>query len=334
MQELNKPINKALKPDVSRFLPLNLDALPTNIYVNYIDVLLLKYKNLVCNTTNISRLSEYFIEIDVANLTFKFSEHFKILLNNCKSTKKQIYIIPIHLRFPTTFETNGNPDFITQGHSNTVIIDNKYHTIEFFEPHGGVYKGGLPFDTEKIIKHVLSYIFPSRTERYVFENVYSRCPSLGVQKNDNMCLAWSLLFIELRLMNRKWLASDIIIDISDLSLDYLQRYLTYVMTQLNQTNIKNTFYSYPETKIFGLSLNDVIPTEILTIRIKNLLEQYDFLSQLLSLHLVEPLEFQNKRKIVFNELISYRNFDSFHDILINHFDKKCNYPTNLSTILF
>jgi hypothetical protein len=319
--------NNIVLPNVSNYTQTLDTGLHTDVFVNYIDILFKKHIKKVCNI-NIPNLNEYFIEIYVADLTYKVSQNFQNILDKCKKSTKQFYIIPIHLRFPSNFENNStNPYITTSGHSNTIIIDNKHGTIEFFEPHGKKYGGHLPFNTEKIIENIINQIFPLRGILYSFKNVYSSCPYPGVQKNDDFCLAWSLLFIEARLLNHSISTENIITIISSYKdiLEYLKHYINYVKFQILtiKNTIKTQYEAFPTLPIINLSLTDVLDESILRNRIKLLLQEYTNVSN----EIYNESSFErkqmlfNKRQIIFQELISYRKFTDFHEIFFEYFNE-------------
>jgi hypothetical protein len=342
MNENNYLINNKLSaPDVRNYKETSLKSLPSNIFVNYIDILLNTHSELVCNI-DLPNINEYFIEINVTNLTYKISNNFLLFLKSCT---KELFIIPINLRFPSTFETTQNPYINTDGHSNIVIIDNKYQTIEFFEPHGIQYNGSnILYNIQLIIENVMTEVLPLESRFYTFKNVYSQCPYFGVQTNDSLCLAWSLLFIELRLINRKYLAEDIINIITTKLLDkkaltlqvYLSKYISYVLDKINKLlSSKQNYQSYPSNYLFNLNLNDIIvnPQQIRN-RILLLLVEYNDISLQIKMDTIlnntnDNIEIRkNKRKIIFNELISYKNLEEFQDIFLNYFEDTCNNNNN------
>lgn len=317
-------------PNVKQYIETKLTYLPSDIFVNYIDILFKKYSSFVCDV-DIDKISEYFVEINVTNLSYKISNNFLLYLDTCKLTNKEIFVIPINLRFPPNFETTNDSINNTSGHSNTIIIDNKHQTIEFFEPHGKIYNGSkIKFNTEKIIRNVISKILPMRSLVYEFTNVYNQCPYPGVQitNGDTFCLAWSLLFIEIRLMNRIYLASDIVSIISKYKdlFKYIKKYITYITIQINNSKklLKYSFNSYPSTYLFDLTLNDITNNNDVINRIIFLLNEYNNNSIKLKFSTFQDFKYlKNKQKIIFNELISFRNLNEFQDIFLNFFENLC-----------
>jgi hypothetical protein len=272
-------------------------------------------------------------------MTYKLSENFRRKLKQCAEEKIDLLTIPITLCYPNVYDLDSKQKFKTVKHSNMIIIDNINKTIEFFEPHGITYKGYvLQFDTEKIIKSFLSNIGDVILEQfllYKFKNVFDICPYTSIQRNiDTFCLAWSLLFIELKLLNPVVTANDIIINITKLEdnilLDYIKRYVSYV---------KSTFKfvepviidAYPELPIMSLdnitnnfvdmNINDIVDNNALTERIKKLIDEFkktelDILVKGLDINERSDIkELKRKRKLIFNELASYSNFKDFYNLL-------------------
>jgi len=93
------------------------------------------------------------------------------------------------------------------GHANMLIIDNENKTIERFEPHGH----NLSFDRKKQILRGIDSKFDNKLLSYLKLNKYKYIspidisPKIGVQlKADayyGMCVTYSLMYLQLRIMN-------------------------------------------------------------------------------------------------------------------------------------
>jgi len=92
-------------------------------------------------------------------------------------------------------------------HVNMIIIDNDNHTIERYEPHGKA----MSFDKQKKMsknidnkfnKELLSYI---GLNNYTYISPIDISPVIGVQRKSDayfgMCLTYSLMYLQLRIMN-------------------------------------------------------------------------------------------------------------------------------------
>lgn len=326
-------------PNVSNYPSSDKIFLDNISYVNYIDTIFRKQN--IC-TIKLNDIDEYFVNINISDLTFNVSKKLENYLHKCKENKKiQFYIIPISLIFPNTFESNDLYNK-TSGHANVVIIDTKYGVIEFFEPHGMYYKGNkVKYNTEFIIQTVISQILPTFSPKlntnYIFENVYSSCPNFGIQTTDSYCLAWSLFYTELRILNPEYTSQDIIDILSKwdqpFRLDYIKKYISYIQDKnvyrkeivynsVQQNKIAKLVYDNlsspfnPSFLLKPLKLdNDVVEPNSLINRVNVLLQEY--------IELTRPLNFdmysKEKLKLIFNELMSYQDFTGFYNHVLTFF---------------
>lgn len=331
-------------PNVSKYSSSDKIYLDNISYVNYIDTIFRKQN--IC-TIKLKEIDEYFVNINISDLTFSVSKKLENYLHKCKENKKiQFYIIPIALIFPNTFESN-DITVNTSGHSNVVIIDTKNGVIEFFEPHGIYYKGNqVMYNTELIIRTVISQILPLFSPKnninYIFENVYSSCPYFGIQTTDSYCLAWSLFYTELRILNPEHTSQDIINILSEwdqpFRLEYIKKYISYI--QDKSVYRKEIVYNSVQQRKIGelvyidfvspplvnpLKLNDVIIKETLINRINVLLKEYTNLNNNIKTYEILNVDpnfvftLNKKLKLVFNELVSYQDYSGFYDYLLTFF---------------
>lgn len=296
-----------LLPNLHQVLPSPSIILEENIFSNYLDKIIFEsfqyYGNKVCMINSIF-YTDYFITIDFIDLLYKIPNIFSNTINNCKlDTNIRYYIIPLRLNF--TYKS---------AHSNIIIIDEYYKTIEFFEPHGSSFLGELPYDIEYHIKNLLVQLFPMRIQLYRYINVQSNCP-IGLQSQQNIinpksghCLAWSLLFIHIRLENILLHPQHIIRyfnkHFTPIDLDlYMRRYISL---------LESSQYLIPAKTIpnfnYNLILSDVEKINI-TNKIESLSKKY-----LLELNNNKDKNFLNN---LFEELISYHKFPQFSEIFFN-----------------
>jgi len=291
-----------------------------SILSRYIDILLNRNSRNICKFD--IDTEEYYIDIDVFKTSYRVSDLLRIALDKCRKLekKKRFYLLPIALRFPTRIEDNLN-SYIS-GHFNVIVIDNLYQTIEFFEPHGEIYNGGHLVDTEKVIKYVINEMLPEISD-YVFTNSSNVCLK-GFQKNDRYCVAWGLLFIELRLLNPSFLSQDIINIFSNfLSMEpsYIEKYITFIYSQVSYLPEKK---SSLKKNIYNLSIDNIINPSDIELRIKSLvyslkkiqynINQYNIqysLESILDVNDIIINNLKNSRKIIFNELVQYKEYNNF-----------------------
>lgn len=294
------PNLKLVKPSESIYLR-------EDIFSKYLDKIIVEafqhYGDTICMLKSVF-YTDYFITIDFVDFLYKIPNILLTSINNCKNNPSiRFYVIPIRLNL--TYK---------DAHSNVVIVDNLYKTIEFFEPHGSVFRGfhvPKPYNIENHIKILLSRLFPIRSKLYTYKNVQSSCP-IGLQGQQSLinpesghCLAWSLLFVNTRIHNM-FLSPEYIINYfntnfnpSDLDL-YMKRYISL----LEQTTYNVNTKTLPNFK-YQLNLS---PDEKIHIsnRIQSLTQQY-----LLELTHEKDKSIINK---IFEELISYHKFQYFNDI--------------------
>ena len=277
------------------------------------DLFTMYFDNIISNTfnKNINNIclftskyvSDYFIEIDFLNFTYKISKRLINSLETCKENMDiRFYIIPLKLIFN-----------YTDAHSNIIIIDNQEQRIEFFEPHGDYFQGNVPYDIETYIKKLINLLFPIRTVLYQFINVHQSCP-IGLQSKQGMvnpesghCLAWSLLFINTRLNNLTLTSEDIInyysnqFDNYDLDI-YISRYIGFL-----EKNNEIVTKHYPSYK-YKIELLETDKQRI-TERISALVNQYLYVKR------------ANERENIMKELMSYHNFPKFNELFFYNINK-------------
>jgi hypothetical protein len=285
---------------------------------------------------NFSNVMDNFLEFDFTSSRARISNELIMNTNMCKDSVNMI-VVPIKITMIASkskydefdidtimnisteddftqfgFETKEERDvgdYLT-GHSNVVIIDNKSKRLEFFEPHGASF--GHHFNNivniQALFEKVIKLAFPF-TRDYVFSNVAVSCP-LGPQSlqtpSAGHCLAWSLLFVLLRILNSgasepniSSTLYDFLIHIEGRSLDTLiRRFISFVK-------------SLPKVeKPYSNSL------EIITTR---LLQPSDFTKIDQRLHYLLNIYFNKLNNlshddidVVYEEINAYRHIPSFH----------------------
>lgn len=299
-------------PNLKQVIPSKSFFLREDIFSKYLDKIIFDafqhYGNQMCLFKSVF-YTDYFITIDFVDFVYKIPNVLLSKINQCISNPSvRFYVIPLRLNL--TYK---------DAHSNVVIVDNYYKTIEFFEPHGSSFMGfhvPKPYNIENHVKILLSRLFPVKSQYYTYKNVQNNCPrGLGLQSQQNIinpqsghCLAWSLLFIHVRI-NNLFLSTDYIMNyfnkkFTPIDLDiYMRRYIGLLET--STYNISKTISNFK----YRLNLS---PEEKLLIseRIASLTKQY-----LLELNIEK-----NKTTInnIFEELISYHKYPQFNDIFFNN----------------
>lgn len=219
-------------PNVSKFKPnKDINFLHEKYFTNFIDFLNINY-NSVCNYSFVNLL-DYYIIVNLTNLEYNYSPFLKNSINKCIDESNGKLFIPIKL-----ITRNG-------GHSNVIIIDLNEKMLYFFEPHGEQYGGSISkfINIENKIYNIIKEIFPNLNE-FKVSNVFDKC-SLGIQTRQGLarrnktsggfCLGWSLLFINLIIINPNISINNIKSFFDKISPDklntYINKYVVYVTSK-------------------------------------------------------------------------------------------------------
>lgn len=131
--------------------------------------------------------------------------HFKEVINYSECSSKRFFIIPI-VALLAKFG----------GHSNTLIYDSKNKTMDHFEPYGSHEVVSEVLSNRIIVNNIaricvsigIKYNNPGQTCPRVGPQFIEsfKCPILRIIRNNfktdiGFCLAWSLLYVELRIKN-------------------------------------------------------------------------------------------------------------------------------------
>lgn len=316
-------------PNLRHSLPSSSLYLKEDVFSKYLDKIILDTlktdSDTVCAFQSVF-ITDYFITIDFVDFIYKIPNILLSSLEQCKNnTNIRFYIIPLRLNFN-----------YKDAHSNVIIIDNQYKTIEYFEPHGVMFTGlDVPYDIQRHIKILISRLFPIRSKLYTFKNVQNYCP-IGLQGLQTItnpasghCLAWSLLFINVRI-NNLYSSTDYIIEyftknFNSIDLDkYMRRYIGMLETTTEFANIK-TFSNFKYN--LGLSRTE---GQNITTRIKYLINEYltdtSTEAKLQSRQGAEPISSArylissatDKTNEIFEELISYHKFPFFNKLFFEN----------------
>jgi hypothetical protein len=195
--------------NLKNVIPSNDFYLDTNVFNDFLKFILknineanqifVKFNTGLC--TNIDRINsilDYAITYDFHKWIMYTPKQMKPDISRCLDydsidSNIRYIVIPIHL------------NFLESGHSNVIIIDKQKHTIDFFEPHGIQMSHHYNdiIDINSIVIYYLKVAFP-QLRNYSVINAARTC-ILGPQAvqggNQGHCLAWSLYYIFLRLIN-------------------------------------------------------------------------------------------------------------------------------------
>jgi hypothetical protein len=305
--------------------------------------------------TNIPTILDNFIHVDLSTFTIKISQQS---LNYISSfcTDKSLIVLPIKLSILNTqtnyssteqfsFDDVFNISIISQDiilsdfdetrthlyHSNFIIIDNINNTIEYYEPHGismehiSTTLVNLPNLLEKTLKIYLPFI-----QNHKLINASNTCIlGLGAQSmqqlvNPNVghCLAWSLYFITLRILNHS-LTFKTTIENESIS-EFLNRFLITNHSSAELDDIIKRFISYvnllpPTITTYSNNLQINIENYISQIEYANIRNRIKLLANIF-VNKQYNKSIKNMDKL-FEELISYRKFPDFYNIFNTEFSK-------------
>jgi hypothetical protein len=174
----------------------------TENITNYLKILVdeLKFNKVVCITNYTLKYGPNYIventlQYNVTRDELLIPEDLVKELKKCKN-KRFIYIY-----FDIVWEQRIG------GHANMIIIDTDNKTIERYEPHGQ----SLSFDKKRIILKKIDSKFSNKLldyiglKKYTYISPIDISPKLGVQVKadayNGMCVTYSLMYLQLRIMN-------------------------------------------------------------------------------------------------------------------------------------
>jgi hypothetical protein len=316
------------------------NALDDSTFSEILDSLLLDmtlFSNLgyrICNLYS-DKIEDYFMRVDLRTFKISMSVETITRIQNCISEHQKIIILPIRLDF-LNISTNYNFNLINQdypepeqdklyaAHSNLLIIDTQWNTVEFFEPHGEILSHSYSdfIDLQNIIKNFVVSTFG--LQDYYFVNVANTCP-IGVQRKQNIvnpesghCLVWSLYFIMIRLININFIpmnksVSQIINEfISNDTPENLDRTIRQFFTYIESVSIMPLRFlkhnnEYDITNYLG-------NTQLVEERLRTLIKIY----------FLNATFYKRDFKKIFEEIISYKNLPNFDEIFIQELSYNYN----------
>lgn len=210
---------------------------------NYIKILIdeLKFNKVVCITNYTLKYgSNYIVENTIQyNVT---RDEILIPVDLVKELKKCKNKRFIYIYFDIIWEQKPG------GHANMIIVDTYNKTIERYEPHGH----SLIFDKKKQILKNIDIKFNDKLfnyiglENYTYISPVDISPKKGIQiKTDaynGMCLTYSIMYLQLRIMNPDVDQNQIIkylLKKSDIEVyDIILRYTKYIEDKLKEYSKK------------------------------------------------------------------------------------------------
>lgn len=259
-------------PNLDIFEETNLIFLERHLFSSYLN-LITSGVNFINSNTITKNLRDDFLEINFETLHYRISNELYLAIHN---NNKQISILPIGLLFPYP---------VLNGHSNIIIINPFKKTIEFFEPHGKDFGNSIEniLNTTRIILKIVLDIFPE-FNHYTIINSSQICingPQYFQGKVDQKaghCLAWSLLFIQLRLYYINQDSNFVVTSLSKINPVYLDSYIKRYITFLNSIiSYKKVNVSYQKRYFRNLLTDDEKSLEELYI--SKLITEYFILLQ-------------------------------------------------------
>lgn len=334
-------------PRLQNYLLSDRLYLDESTFSDYLDTLLFNINvttgdfHRVCHVI-VSNVQEYFLQLNLLENTIKISSSLLLQISDCLNPAHANYtrliVIPIKLIFANSkfsYQTDydiatyqDSKDSLRTAHSNVIIIDNESRTIEFYEPHGMALQH--PYGAFNNISDILqNYIQKTfRLYHYTFVNAASICP-LGAQNLQSIvnngsghCLAWSLYFIFLRILNVNYQGNSY-----KTTLQTLHEYVTTSYTPVQLDIIIRQFMAYIDT--LNLTPNKLLDNYMVEQVSDYILDSAPVetrLRELLQIYFVNAYMYQKEFPRIFEEIVSYRYLPNFSEIFISEMSSLLNNP--------
>jgi len=326
--------NTIIIPDLSNYPQSDTLALNDWLFSDYFDNLFLNfifYAQWDYCFLHYDNVEEYFLRINLSNLKFTISNNTVNQIKSCIKNKK-IIILPIRLDlleiqldYNISYPDHQEEKSIYNAHSNLLIIDSQNEIIEFFEPHGIILQHTYSniINLQESIENFLKYTFDILD--YTFINIANICP-IGLQAyqsyinpNAGHCLVWSAYLITVRLMNAHYkeisydkttsqtLNEILITHFSNNADQIIRQFFSYIESCINVTSRP---YSSTRDSTYNL-LNYIQDTRTIEDRLRHLIRTY----------FVNAFFYHRDFKIIFREIISYKNLPNFDTIFVEEMSK-------------
>jgi len=331
----DKDSNTIVLPKLDNLKLSNINVLDDTTFSECLDLLLFNFNILsqsggkVC-TMFFNKIEEFFIHLNLITFQIDISHDIMIQIQNCiNNNPSGIIILPVRLDF-LNIQQEYNLDLskedvnqnVHTAHSNLIIIDNTWKTIEFYEPHG-ITLGHAYSDfiqIPQILENFLKTSFSS-IDNYSFVNVSNSCP-IGAQTIQGIynasaghCLAWSLYFIMVRILNFNF------VPIGKNISQTINEIITKETPQQIDSTIKR-FLTYIQTL-------GVLPSRVmmhinkynLQYFIENKSQIETRLRNLIRLYFMNAIFYKRDFKLIFEEIISYKALPNYYEIFIDELNK-------------
>jgi hypothetical protein len=330
-----KDTDTIILPDFSDLEMSNIISLDDSSFSDCLDNILFNFNLFSTSSDRVchmffDKIEDYFLRINLKTFQISISIDTITQIMNClTSNTLPIVILPVRLDFlniesdyAKTLQKNDSK--LYAAHSNLIIIDKLHKTVEFFEPHGIILSHHYSniLHIESIIQNFLTKTF--ELKGYTFINISTTCP-IGAQSIQSLispesghCLAWSLYFIMVRLLNIYFLPTQ----------ETVFQTINKIITSQDSITINKTirqFLKYIET------LN-IKPTRFIwahnTYDISNYIENQTLIKQrlrhLINVYFKNAIFYKHDFRKIFEEIISYKNIPDFDKIFIEEMSKSYN----------
>jgi|688.fasta_scaffold00680_22 hypothetical protein len=332
-------MNTIILPDLSNLPMSNIIALDDTSFSECLDNILFNFNLFSTSSDRVchmffNKIEDYFLRINLTTFQISISIDTVAQIMNClTSNTLPIVILPVRIDFLNiesdyAITLQKNDSNLYTAHSNLIIIDKLQKTVEFFEPHGIILSHAYSniLHIESIIQNFLTKTF--ELTGYTFINISTTCP-IGAQTIQSLispesghCLAWSLYFIMVRLLNIYFLPTQ----------ETVFQTINKIITSQDAITIDTTirqFLSYIESLA-------IIPTRFFkahnTYDISNYIENKTFielrLRHLINVYFKNAIFYHQDFRKIFEEIISYKNIPNFDKIFIEEISNSYNTNNN------
>jgi len=331
-----------LIPDLNNYPLSNTQSLNDWMFSDFFDNLILNFYlfrsfNSIC-PIYYDNVEEYFLRIDLSKLELSISDNTVNQIKSCINLNKNIIILPIRLDvidivldYNISEQNQQDNNSIYSAHSNLLIIDPEYETIDFFEPHGIILGHAYSniIRLQEMIENFVKRTFD--IYNYTFVNITNNCPirrGQGLQtyqsytnRTAGHCLVWSLYFITVRLMNVNYIRTNtektisqtineiLISNFSHNADIIIRQFLSYVESCTTQSQRYNSSSGYKQDL-----LQYTTDTSAIQARLRHLIQIY----------FVNAVFYHKDFKKIFAEIVSYQNLPNFDTIFVEEMSNAYN----------